>query len=205
LLNKFLVASDIAPVGKPWFDWSASSESTRQRYTKRAAEIVSAVLKVVSPDDAKTLWQALVNSTAMNAVLDVDELPQSEQSYLNALAEAYKNAVSWDTRRQVLSILSGIASYNIISKYIPGLTKYRFTMANSHRLQFGRGKPLPQKTSHRIKVDLKQLDHFLSFITSPHLVQDMPYGTKHLKLSSGEIIDVPNVIRTMIFLILRIK
>ncbi|KAK3721651.1 hypothetical protein QZH41_003674 [Actinostola sp. cb2023] len=42
LLNKFLVASDIAPVGKPWFDWSTSSESTRQRYTKRAAEIVSA-------------------------------------------------------------------------------------------------------------------------------------------------------------------
>ena len=47
-------------------------------------------------------------------------------------------------------------------------------------------------------MDLSQLDHFLSFITSPHLVPDLPFGQKHLKLSSGELIEVPNVIRQMI-------
>ena len=47
-------------------------------------------------------------------------------------------------------------------------------------------------------MDLGQLDHFLSFITSPHLVQDLPFGQKHLKLSSGDLIEVPNVIRLMI-------
>lgn len=106
--------------------------------------------------------------------------------------------MSWDTRRQVLSIMAGVANYNAISRFIPGLTKYRFTMANLHRLQFGRGAQVPQLPNTRIRIDLKQLDHFLGFITSPHLVQDLPFGQKHLKLSSGEVIDVPNVIRLMI-------
>ena len=68
-------------------------------------------------------------------------------------------------------------------------------MANLHRLQFGRGAPVPKQPTTRIRIDIKQLDHFISFITSPHLVQDLPFGQRHLKLSSGEVIDVPNVIR----------
>ena len=71
-------------------------------------------------------------------------------------------------------------------------------MANLHRSQFGRGAQVPQQPTTRIRVDLRQLDHFLGFITSPHLVQDLPFGQKHLKLSSGEVIQVPNVIRMMI-------
>ncbi|CAH3148802.1 unnamed protein product [Porites lobata] len=32
----------------------------------------------------------------------------------------------------------------------------------------------------------------------PHLVQDLPFGQKTLKLSSGHLVEIPNVIRTMI-------
>ena len=121
----------------------------------------------------------------------------ADQRYLNVLAESYKNASSWETRKQILSIMTDLASYSVISSFISGITKYRYTAANLHRLQFGRGVPVPSQTSVRVRVDLKQLDHFLSFITSPHLVQDLPFGQKHLTLSSGKILEVPNVIRTM--------
>ena len=47
-------------------------------------------------------------------------------------------------------------------------------------------------------VSPKQLDHFLDFITSAHIVQDLPFGEKTLKLSTKEEIAVPNVIRTLI-------
>ena len=134
----------------------------------------------------------------MNEALGVEWLSPSEQSYLQALAEAYHNASSWDTRRQVLSIMTGVASFNDISQYIPGLIRYRFTMAKFHQLQFGRGGQVPQQPTTRIRVDLSQLDHFLGFITSPHLVQDLPFGQKHFKLSSGDLIEVPNVTRLMI-------
>ena len=52
--------------------------------------------------------------------------------------------------------------------------------------------------SPRIEVDLKQLDHFLSYITSPHWVHDLPFGQKTLKLSSGQLVEILNVIRMMI-------
>jgi hypothetical protein len=49
-----------------------------------------------------------------------------------------------------------------------------------------------------MKVDESQLDHFLSFITSPHVIQDLPFGQRHLRLENGQILETPNVIRSMI-------
>ena len=71
-------------------------------------------------------------------------------------------------------------------------------MANLHKSQFGRGAQVPKTSTTRIRVDLRKLDHFLDFITSAHLIQDLPLGQKHLKLSCGDVIEVPNVIRLMI-------
>ena len=197
-LNEFLLECKLEPLGKPWLSWTDSSEKTRQRQTKRATEIVSAVLKTVSSENAGSLWLSLISSSAMSKALSVDQLPHSDHLYLKALAEAYHNAASWDTRRQVLSIMAGVGNFNDIAHYIPGLTRYRYTVANLHGLQFGRGSPVPLQTTTRIRVNLSQLDHFLGFITSPHLVQDLPFGQKYLKLSTGDTIEVPNVIRSMI-------
>lgn len=198
-LNAFLEECQIQALGKPWLEWAEASERTRQRYVHRASEIISSVLKVVYPDDPGSLWTELQASTTISKMLgDEAVCHPSDRSYLEALAEAYKNAKAWDTRRQVLSIMAGIASYKAISVHIPGLTPYRYTMANLHRLQHGRAVPVPSKDAPRLRVDRRQLDHFLSFITSPHLVQDLPFGEKNLMLSNGQSIAVPNVIRTLI-------
>lgn len=198
-LNVFLNQCQIQPLGRPWTDWENVSLRTRQRYTQRSSEVVSTVLKVISPVNAPHIWNALQSSNIVNQQLGARQvyLP-SERAYLEALAEAYANSSSWDTRRQVLSVMAGVASFSAISEFIPGLTQYRYTMANLHRVQHGRGAPVPSQRAPRIKIDLQQLDHFLSFITSPHLVQDLPFGEKHLELSTGQVITVPNVIRTMI-------
>ena len=57
---------------------------------------------------------------------------------------------------------------------------------------------MQQRQVPQLKINRKQLDHFLAYITSPHLVQDLPFGEKTLKLSSGRVLQVPNVIRMMI-------
>ena len=44
----------------------------------------------------------------------------------------------------------------------------------------------------------ERLDHFLAFITSIHIMQDLPFGEKTLKLSSNAEIKVPNVVRILI-------
>ena len=194
-LNSFLSACRIPPIVKSWQTWSSSSDRTRQRYTTKSAEMVSAVLKTVTPDDASagSLWKNLISCPNMSQLLGTETLSPSEQSYL---AQAYNNALSWETRRQILSIMSGTASYSTLCEYIPGLTRYRYTAANLHRLQFGTGAEIARQPTHsRMCIDKAQLDHFLDFISSPHLVQE---GKKDLKLSTGEIIEVPNVIRSMV-------
>lgn len=198
-LNVFLEECGIQPLVRPWLGWGEISERTRWRYLQQTSEIVSSVLMVISPANSSDLWTALQSSTTVNDMLGKDQITlPSEVAYLEVLAEAYKKATCWDTRRQILSIMAGVASCKSISEYIPGLTQYRFTIANLHGLQHGRGAPVPVKSSPYIRIERQQLDHFLCFITSPHLVQDLPFGEKHLQLSNGKILTVPNVIRTMI-------
>ena len=107
--------------------------------------------------------------------------PQSQVNFLEALSEAYKNVSSWDSRRQILSIMTGVATFKEIQRFIPGLTQYRFTTANLHRLQYGRAAPVQVNPVTRLRIERKQLDHFLAFITSPHIVQDLPFGEKKTK------------------------
>jgi hypothetical protein len=45
----------------------------------------------------------------------------ADQRYLNVLAESYKNALSWETRKQILSIMTDLASYSVISSFISGI------------------------------------------------------------------------------------
>lgn len=62
----------------------------------------------------------------------------------------------------------------------------------------GRGAEIPRVKSPRVGVQRKQLDHCLTYITGPHIIQDLPFGQRYLRLSSGEMLETPNVIRTMI-------
>lgn len=49
-----------------------------------------------------------------------------------------------------------------------------------------------------MRVSTAQIDHFISLITSAHVIQDLPFGERTITLSSRETIKVPNVIRTMV-------
>ena len=50
----------------------------------------------------------------------------------------------------------------------------------------------------RSRRDPIKVDHFLDFISSPSYIQDVACGTKTLKLSNGEKMEIPNVVRTAI-------
>ena len=87
---------------------------------------------------------------------------------------------------------------NGLQNWLPGPTRYRFKIAWHHCILHGRGSIVSTVSSRRMYVSPKQLDHFLDFITSTHIVQDLPFGKKTLKLSTKIEIAVPNVIRTLI-------
>ena len=86
-----------------------------------------------------------------------------------------------------------------IQKWIPGLTKYRYMMARQHILPHGRGTPVPsQSPQTRMVVPQEKLTHFLDFITSPHIIQDLPFEEKVVSLSTKEVIKIPSVVCNMI-------
>ena len=134
----------------------------------------------------------------MDKVLEIDETNDTEKIYLQALADTYEHATGWDTCRQILSIMADLVSFTTLQKYLPGITKYRVKTARRHKELYGRGTPMLETGSTRLHVSPVELDHFLTFITSPHLIQDLPFGQRNLQLSNGHIIETPNVIRTMI-------
>ena len=80
-----------------------------------------------------------------------------------------------------------MASFREIREFIPGLTECRFKEARLHILKHGRGSAAPLNKSPR-----------MTFITSSHVIQDLPFGQGYLRLANGQILETPNVIRTMI-------
>ena len=98
-LNEFLIQCQIQPIRRPWLDWDKVSERTRQRYVTRTSDILSTVIKVISPANAPYLWNEIQSSTFVNQQLgSVQPFLPSERAYLESLAEAYKNIQLAGTR-----------------------------------------------------------------------------------------------------------
>lgn len=197
LLNDFLRSCDADTIRPYKRHWELTSIRTRANHISKAKSLIVAGLHVITPGDAGYLWEAVRKSSCVEKELSIGE-QQEERKYLEALAESYRNTSCWETRCQILSIMGDLTTFNRILSYITGLTEYRCKMARQHSLQYGRGAEIRQEKSPRMRVEKTQLDHFLAFITSPHVIQDLPFGQRYLHLSSGKILETPNVIRTMI-------
>ena len=199
-LNTFLESREVSPIRYTLrTSWNETSDRTKRQHVRKARQAVSAVLSEVAPEDPGQLWHALSKSQVMQRWFSADTesgTGSTDETLLDALASCYKNADHWDTRRQILSIMADKASFAKIQEWIPGLTKYRYMMARQHILLHGRGTPVPSQSPRtRMVVPQEKLAHFLDFITSPHIIQDLPFGEKVVSLSTKEVIKIPNVVR----------
>ena len=202
-LNKFLTSCGVSQIRTVDIGLPTTTERTRRRNMSEACDAMVAVLQTLSPRHPGELWEELRKSDKLCEVLNVTKItkmasPQNDMKYLNALAEAFSKATSKNVRKQIISIMADISTYEEMRLFIPDLTKYMFCEARKHSLLYGRGALVASKSGPRCKIDLQRLDHFLSFITSPYIVQDLPFGEKFLKLSSGEVVQTPNVIRVSV-------
>ena len=81
---------------------------------------------------------------------------------------------------------------------IPGLSKWQIDRARRHAAKEGLGHQVVTTPIKRTCLDPVKTSHFVNFIARPNFLQDVAYGTKELKLDSGEKITIPDVIRTMV-------
>ena len=199
-LNTYLVSRDVSPVrSQLQTSWEKASGRTKRYYTRKAGQAVAAVVQDITPHETGPLFRALCSSDALRRQLSSDEDSDEgtiDVTLMEALAD--QAASRWETRRQILSIMADKVRYKKLLKYIPGLTKNRFTEAKRHCLTYGRGSPVESVRAPRTDVAFSQIEHFISFITSSHMVQDLPFGERSITLSNKQTIKVPNVIRMMI-------
>ena len=175
--------------------WSDATSKTHDCYTLKASEIIAEVLKTVALQSAPELWEEVKRKDEVSHFL---ESLRPGSDLLLAAVESYKQADSSEIRRQLLSLVASKIIYAALAAHIPRLTRYEFTAPRRYTLEVGMGLPVQQVVKKpRQKVDSVTLEHFLDFVTSSNMVQDLPFGRKTLKLISGTKIDNPNVIWTM--------
>ena len=147
-------------------------QRTKINHVSKASETIAAVLSIIALGDAGALWEATKESKLVERKLSIDEdLDSTEELDLQARAETYVHATGWDTRRQILSIMADLLPFSRLQKFIPGITYYRVKTASHHKYLFRCGAPVVKEESPIMCVDSVQLDHFMTFITSPHVVQ----------------------------------
>ena len=77
------------------------------------------------------------------------------------------------------------------------MTAWRYYEAKKHTANVGVGLPVKELAEKRVKINIDSLEHFIDFVTSSHVIKDLPYGQKTLKLETGEVVTIPNVIRSL--------
>ena len=191
ILNKFLLAKDVSPINHSLATpWDEASERTKRGYIRTAKQVVNACLEEIAPNDTEILFQSLYKESKSDSTVD--------SALLKVLAECYNNAEHWSIERQILSIVVDQATFEQLKRFIPDLTPYKFKIARRHLANNGRGTVPQVEKNCRVRIPQEKLDHFLSFLTSSNVIQDLPFGEKTLVLSTKVKLQVPNVIRAMI-------
>ena len=199
-LNDYLRTREISPIrSRLQRPWEEASERTRRYFVRKAGQGLPTLLQDIAPSDSGSLFKPVYSSGVIQRTLQCngEEATSSsvDKTVMSALAECYRAADNWETRRQILSIMAIKSTLNQLRHWIPDLSQYRFTEARRHCLECGRGAPVLTVPTPRIRVSTAQIDHFIAFITSPHIIQDLPFGERTIMLSTKETIKVPNVIR----------
>lgn len=181
--------------------WDDVCDTQQRYYIRKAKETIATSLSVITPGQEELVWKALQTEALLNA--DKDNQGKRKRfdpssGLVDVLIKVYEQADHWQTKRQILSLFADDFSRAELQEMIPGLSKWRIDQARQHATEAGKGQPLPEIPSFRRKIDHEKVDHFIEYISRPEFFQDVAFGTKTLKLDSGEKIIIPAIIRTVI-------
>ena len=171
------------------------SSSSQRYYRKKASQAIDTVLNAIAQGNSSWLLQKTFEKHHSARAVPVTS---EEDLLVSRLVTLYNEANSWYTQRQIFSLFAGDYSQTELLHLVPGLTKFRIDEARKHAYRTKPGQLIETPSITRSRLDPVKVDHFLDFTSSPSYLQDVAYRTKTLKLSNGEKMDIPNVVRTVI-------
>lgn len=171
--------------------WDKCSKQEQKNCVEKAKEDCLLVCKVICPEDAEKLFNALASK-------EEDKYQVSDD--LKMLMSAFKNANSKNVKTQILSLYAHrfpIDTLKKIHEPYEKLSSWQIKRARAHAKMHNPGAPLVKEIRHRQRLDMLKVEHFIDFANRPYFYQDVAYGNRVLKLDSGETIEMPNVVRTV--------
>ena len=168
-------------------NWEDVPSAEREKCIKYASESCKVICEIIAPNAADALYNSLPQ-----------EKPVSED--LITLMKAYSSAPTRNTRLQILSIYA----YDYPAKKLQALhepysklSRWQIKRARQHAKENGPGIVVTKPKTHRVSLDIEKVDHFISFLNRPYFHQDVAFGMRKVKMESGEVLEMPNVIRTV--------
>lgn len=170
--------------------WEKASKHEKEVCIEKAVEGCRVVCNVIAPDAGEELLKSFIQSE-----------PEIVSTELQALMQAYKNAPTKCLKTQILSIYANnytIKRLQKIHESYEEVTEWQIKKARRHAREYGHGCAVTDNLpSHRVRIPRESLDHFIDFVNRPYFHQDVAFGTRKLKLDSGQKVTMPNVIRTV--------
>ena len=172
--------------------WEKCSFPEKSEFFQKAEEAYQLVCDVMPPRDGKALFQAVVDhEQKCKTAIDIG---------LQTLIVAYQNAPTKSLETQIMSIYADRFSAKErkrIHQQFENFSDRQIKKARAQAKSEGPGVPIEKIPRHRIRIQQRQLDHFLEFTMRPYYYQDVAYGTRTIKLENGEEFVIPNVVRTV--------
>ena len=161
-------------------DWKDLHPRTKHHYAWFAKQGIRPVLESIAPGQGEHLWDYVkdssiegLSSNDKNHNEDGEVVPSTlSDSTLRNLVDAYNNAQSSNSRKEILSLFARNFKRSKLKELIPGLTDFRIKEARKHCIQHGPGVATPAAAIYRFFLNETQVEHFLRFITSDVISQD---------------------------------
>ena len=169
-------------------EWTSATETEKQMCERKVDDACRAVCRVIAPSSSEELLKSYITHASRS------------DNEVEALTLAYRQAPTKSLKTQILSIYAlRFTSRELKAIHSPfeKLSDRQIKKARSHAKTVGVGLPVENIPYHRVRIDKSKLEHFLYFVNQPYFYQDVSFGTRTVKLDSGQRLVMPNVVITV--------
>jgi len=188
-LANVVTSHTITPLQSQLDSFDRCTASERKAFVHRAEEACRLVCDVIAPEDGEKLFDAVKGRRQIDTfACDVG---------LQSLVAAYREAPTKALKTQILSIYAHKFTVHELKVIHEKLSDRQIKKARAQAAIKGPGIPVPKIAQHRVRIEKVKLDHFLEFTSRPYFYQDVAFGSRKIKLDSGEELMMPNIVRTV--------
>ena len=169
-------------------DWASATKKEKQLFEKKVDDACRAVCRVIAPSSSEELLKPYITRASRS------------DNEVEALTLAYRQAPTKSLKTQILMICAlRFTSRELKAIHAPfeKLSDRQIKKTRSHAKMVGVRLPGENIPYHRVRIAKSKLEHFLSFADQPYFHQDVSFGTRTVKLDSGQRMVMPNVVRTV--------